>query len=128
MRCSRRRCACWSSSSAWGAAGGDVTQAEPRLPRKEDRKVTMFRSSRFNPAAILVALAVCLPAYAQQAIVYPAKGQGAEQQQKDQGECMAWAQQTTGVNPMTVAQGLANQPPPQERGPLQDERVQGAVV
>ena len=41
---------------------------------------------------------------------------------------MAWAQQTTGANPTAVAQGLANQPPAPERGPLEDERVQGAVV
>jgi hypothetical protein len=87
----------------------------------------MFRLTHFHPASVLVA-ALSLQAYAQQPIVYPSRGQSAEQQQRDQGECMAWAQQTTGVNPMGVAQGLANQPPPPQRGPLEDERVQGALV
>ena len=87
----------------------------------------MLRLTHFYPASVLVA-ALSLQAYAQQPIVYPSKGQSAEQQQRDQGECMAWAQQTTGVNPTAVAQGLANQPPPPQRGPLEDERLQGALV
>ena len=87
----------------------------------------MFRLTHFYPASVLVA-ALSLQAYAQQSIIYPSKGQSVEQQQRDQGECMAWAQQTTGVNPTAVAQGLANQPPPQQRGPLEDERLQGALV
>jgi hypothetical protein len=87
----------------------------------------MFRLTLSCAAPVLVA-ALSLQAYAQQAIVYPSRGQSAEQQQKDQGECMAWAQQTTGVNPATVAQGLADQPPPPQRTALEDERLQGALV
>jgi hypothetical protein len=88
----------------------------------------MFRLTHIDLAVILVAVALSLPAYAQQPIIYPSRGQSVEQQQKDQGECMGWAQQTTGVNPTAVAQGLANQPAPAQRGPLEDERVQGALV
>ncbi len=32
---------------------------------------------------------------------YPAKGQTAEQQSRDQNECMAWAKQQTGFDPTT---------------------------
>jgi YMGG-like Gly-zipper len=87
----------------------------------------MLRLTLFCLAPVLVA-ASSLQAYAQQPIIYPSRGQSAEQQQRDQGECMAWAQQTSGVNPTAVAQGLANQPPQQQRGPLEDERLQGALV
>ena len=83
----------------------------------------MFRARYFTAASILGAV-LSLPTYAQQLIIYPSKGQTAEQQQKDQGECSAWATQTTGVNPMAVAQGQASQPAP--TGP-QGERVGGAA-
>jgi hypothetical protein len=46
-------------------------------------------------------------AEAQKPIVYPAKGQSPPQQQKDQGECEAWAKQTTGIDPVAVAQAPA---------------------
>jgi YmgG-like glycine-zipper protein len=86
-------------------------------------EVIMFRATYFSAASILGAV-LSLPTYAQQPIIYPSKGQTAEQQQKDQGECSAWATQTTGVNPMAVAQSQANQPAP--TGP-QGERVGGAA-
>jgi hypothetical protein len=72
----------------------------------------------------LVALVAAGTALAQQPIVYPAKGQSAEQQQKDVGECNAWAKQTTGVDPVALAQQSASQPAPS--GP-QGERVRGAA-
>jgi hypothetical protein len=66
------------------------------------------------------------PAGAQAPIVYPARGQSPQQQQKDQGDCHAWAKQTTGVDPAAVAQT----PPPQAQpGPAVGggERVVGAA-
>jgi hypothetical protein len=87
----------------------------------------LLRTLTIYPASILVAT-LSLPAYPQQPIIYPARGQSPEQQQKDQGECMAWAQQTTGVNPTAVAQSLAADQPSTSRGLMEDERVQGAVV
>ena len=94
----------------------DATRTAPR-----PRAIMIYRAS-------LLVAALSLPAHAQQPIIYPSKGQSAEQQQKDQGECMAWAQQTTGVNPAAVAQSLAADQPQSDTGFLQDERVQGAVV
>jgi hypothetical protein len=41
---------------------------------------------------------------AQQMIVYPAQGQSAEQQQRDQTECQTWATQNTGIDPVALAQ------------------------
>ena len=56
-------------------------------------------------AAVLVALASA-PAVAQQ-VIYPAKGQSAEQQQKDEAECYAFAKgrrvMTGGKHPVRVS-------------------------
>jgi hypothetical protein len=74
----------------------------------------------------LVSLALTVPAAAaQQPIVYPAKGQSAEQQKKDDAECYAWAKQTTGIDPAVVA----SSPPPQDTGPATGggQRVRGAA-
>ena len=46
---------------------------------------------------------------AQQPIVYPSKGQSAQQQAQDTTECQTWAKQTTGVDPVALAQQMANQ-------------------
>ncbi|MFM0077631.1 glycine zipper domain-containing protein [Paraburkholderia sediminicola] len=59
--------------------------------------------------------ALALSAAAQQPIIYPAKGQSPERQRTDTAECQAWAQQTTGVNPVALAEHMANSPPPQEQ-------------
>jgi len=56
-------------------------------------------------------------------VVYPAKGQSAQQQQSDQGECHAWAVQTTGVDPAQVATQSTQQAASQPGG----ERVRGAA-
>jgi hypothetical protein len=42
-------------------------------------------------------------AYAQQYYIYPQKGQTQEQQNKDRGECEAWARQQTGFDPTAPA-------------------------
>jgi hypothetical protein len=82
-------------------------------------KITPQRS-----ALLVAALLASAGAGAQQPIIYPAKGQTPEQQAKDQGECSAWATQTTGVNPAQLAQQAASQPT--ASGP-QGERAKGAV-
>lgn len=83
----------------------------------------MFRTYALN-TLVAVVLISGTPAEAQQPIVYPSKGQTPELQKKDQAECNAWAQQTTGVDPLALAQQSANQPAPS--GP-QGERARGAV-
>jgi hypothetical protein len=57
-------------------------------------------------------------------VAYPAKGQSAQQQQKDQSACYSWAKSHTGIDPAKVA----SQPPPPS-GPAVGggERVQGAA-
>jgi len=60
----------------------------------------------------------------QQPIYYPAGGQSAEQQQKDQSECQTWATQTTGIDPVALAQAP---PPPQGSSYGGGERVAGAT-
>lgn len=60
---------------------------------------------------ILAACVALLPGYALAAgpVAYPSKGQSAQQQQKDEGECYAWAKRRTGIDPTA----LASAPPPQ---------------
>ena len=63
------------------------------------------------PVIVFIAIAVAMPAAAQQPIIYPAKGQSAQQQASDMGQCQAWAKQNTGVDPAAMAQQAANQQP-----------------
>lgn len=55
---------------------------------------------------------------------YPSKGQSAEQQSKDEGECFAWAKQQTGIDPSAVASAPTQEPGPAAGG---GERVKGAA-
>jgi len=73
----------------------------------------------------MIVLSFAVTAMAQKPIVYPARGQRAQQQSKDDAECYAWAKQTTGIDPAVVA----SSPPPQNTGPAVGggERVRGAV-
>jgi len=94
--------------------------------------VNMSTNARNIGSSILLGL-VAVSAAAQAPIIYPAKGQTAEQQQKDEGECAAWAKQTTGVDPVALAAAPAPAPAaaaapaePQQTGP-QGERMKGAV-
>jgi hypothetical protein len=59
-------------------------------------------------------------------IVYPAKGQSAQQQQSDEGECYVWARNNTGIDPAAVATAPAPAP---QTGPAVGggERVRGAL-
>jgi hypothetical protein len=75
-------------------------------------------------AGILSVVLAPYPSIAQQPIVYPAKGQTPEQQQKDMTECNGWAKQTTGVDPVVLAQQATSQPAP---AGSQGERVRGAA-
>jgi len=69
------------------------------------------------------ALCMAFSAMAQKPLVYPAKGQSAQQQGSDDGACYAWAKQTTGIDPAFAA------PPAQATGPATGggERVGGAA-
>jgi len=69
-------------------------------------------------------LTLALAAHAQKPVVYPAKGQSSSQQSKDDGECLKWAQQNTGVNPSAPPPTQAAAPPPPPKG----GRAKGAAV
>lgn len=79
----------------------------------------------FSRALCAATLLVAVTAAAQQPIIYPARGQGAAQQNRDEGECHVWAKNSTGVDPAAVAR----QPVPQETGPAAGggERARGAA-
>ena len=70
------------------------------------------------------ALAFTVGATAQKPAVYPAKGQSAQQQKKDDGACYSWAKSNTGIDPAVVAQA-----PPPPSGPAVGggERLKGAA-
>jgi len=83
----------------------------------------------FVLSVLIVLFSFSLYAEAQQSIsssigviVYPAKGQTAEQQNKDEGECYAWAKQQTGIDPVAVASA-----PAKAQEPAKGERVKGAA-
>jgi hypothetical protein len=72
--------------------------------------------------AAIIAATFSMEALAQ-LVIYPAKGQSAAQQQKDEGECYTWAKGQTGYDP---AQASQSAPPPQQ--PVGGERVKGAAA
>ncbi len=72
----------------------------------------------------LAALTIAPMTLAQQPVVYPAKGQSAQQQQSDEGQCMSWAKQSAGIDPAA----LAAAPPPAYGSTVGGgERVRGAA-
>jgi hypothetical protein len=74
-------------------------------------------------AAGVAACLFAMGALAQQPYIYPAKGQSAQQQQRDQGECYSWAKTNSGVDP---AAGV-NVAAPQEQGGAARGAVGGAA-
>jgi hypothetical protein len=78
----------------------------------------MRRMHRVLTGLMVWALTTCV-AFAQQPIVYPAKGQSPQKQNSDTAECQLWAKQTTGVDPVAIAQ-QAGQPtaPPAQGGAI----------
>ena len=78
-------------------------------------------TTKSRVAVLALAALVSIPAIAQQ-MIYPAKGQSAKQQQKDEAECYVWAKGKTGHDP--AATPTVTAPPPQ---PVGGERGRGAV-
>jgi hypothetical protein len=81
------------------------------LPHQVERRTGMLRAMQFFIGMAVLSWACA--AVAQKPIVYPAKGQSAQQQSQDEGQCYAWAKQSTGIDPALVA----SSPPPQQTGP-----------
>jgi hypothetical protein len=81
-------------------------------------------SKSIKLTAVLVVL-FSTPAIAQQ-VIYPAKGQSAQQQQKDEAECYTWAKGQTGFDP-AAPQNVA--PPPQQAvAPASTRSVGGGMA
>jgi len=59
-------------------------------------------------------------------VVFPAKGQTAQQQSQDEGECYAWSKGQTGVDPMAPAPAAA-QPAAQTKPAADGSRLRGAA-
>ncbi len=68
------------------------------------------KHARHVPA--LLAAALLVPAAWAESFVYPAKGQSAQQQQKDEGECNTWATQQSKYDPANPPQQQAAVAPP----------------
>jgi hypothetical protein len=81
-------------------------------------------------AGLLVLVFTAAGASAQGLIIYPAKGQSQGQQNKDEGECQTWAKNSTGVDPLVLAQQASQPAPAAAPAPQQQvggERVRGAA-
>ncbi|MDN3920485.1 glycine zipper family protein [Roseateles violae] len=65
-------------------------------------------------------------AFAQQ-IVYPAKGQSADQQKSDESACYNWAVQNTGIDPSKPAAAAPPPPPTTATGTQPGAGVRGAA-
>lgn len=65
---------------------------------------------------------------AQNAIIYPAKGQSAEQTEKDKFECYTWARDQTGFDPMQGQQTAQTQQQSQGGGAVGRGAARGAAV
>jgi hypothetical protein len=74
-------------------------------------------------AAFVAVFAFVGYAQAGKPVAYPAKGQSAKQQQKDDAECYTWAKGNTGIDPAAVASA----PPPSGPAVGGGERARGAV-
>lgn len=84
-----------------------------------------MNAKRMSTACVVVIVAMTCDAFAQQRpIAYPAKGQSAQQQQADEGQCYSWAKNNTGVDPTKVA---STPPPPSGPAVGGGERVGGAA-
>jgi len=86
----------------------------------------MIRFAAGVAVAVMLAMSTSMVMAQQKPIIYPAKGQSAEQQQKDDGECYVWAKNTTGVDPAAVASATpATQAAP--KGQVAKGMTRGAV-
>ena len=92
----------------------------------------LYRGWDWSPAALSVSVVILAVStvphttWAQGLIIYPSKGQSAQQQSQDRYECHTWAVQQTGYDPsnpqMAQSNAAAAPPPPREEAP------QGGVV
>lgn len=86
-----------------------------------------MKPSHVLASAIAVVVGMSIPmAFAQQ-FVYPAKGQNAQQQKKDETECYSWAVKQSGFDPAKPPPQQAAQPPTTATGTTPGAGVRGAA-
>ena len=76
-------------------------------------------------SVFLVAVMFSGSVFAQDPIIFPAKGQSQEQMEKDKFSCYQWARDETGFDPMQVP--TASTPPPEQEA-RQGGALKGAAV
>lgn len=76
---------------------------------------------------IFLTLAAAETIYASDPIIYPANGQDAAQQNKDEGDCFVWARNETGIDPM-AQQATAPTAAKQQSGGALGGAARGAIV
>jgi hypothetical protein len=69
-------------------------------------------ANRARRIPVLLVAAMLVPAAWAESFVYPAKGQSAQQQQKDEGECNTWATQQSKYDPANPPKQQAAAPAP----------------
>jgi hypothetical protein len=77
--------------------------------------------------ALITICGFAVTSSAQNLVIYPAKGQTAEQQNKDQTECQGWAKTNTGVDPVAIANASGQAPVAAAPPPQSGTRVRGAA-
>ncbi len=73
----------------------------------------MQRSGWAIGATVGLVLPLASLAGAQEMFIYPQKGQTAEQQASDKGQCQQWATSQTGFDPLAPPPSVSSAPPPQ---------------
>ena len=73
----------------------------------------------FLAAVVYLSIFLAVPVLAQDPIIYPAEGQSREQMEKDEFQCMRWARDQTGFDPMRT-------PTATSPSPAKEEEVWGA--
>ena len=85
-------------------------------------RTTLCLAAVFFLTAIIVG-----PVLAQEQIIYPSKGQDAQQMEKDKFECYSWAKGQTGFDPMEVPKATAPPPQQQSGGSVAGGAVKGGL-
>jgi len=78
-------------------------------------------------AFLFLATLIAGTGLAQEQIIYPAKGQDAQQMEKDKFDCYSWAKGQTGFDPMEVPKATAPPPQQQSGGSVAGGAVKGGL-
>jgi hypothetical protein len=90
------------------------------------RRKTSLAGGVAAMAVVLTALSALTARAGPDPVIYPSKGQSAEQTEKDKYECYQWAKGQTGFDPMQVP--TATTPPPKQQGGAVKGAAGGALA